>query len=96
MKESIVKRYKGNPILTKEDVPYSVHTVHNAGMAKYRGKYYMLFRSHLGTGRSIIGLAESNDGYSFTVHDKPFITPATEGIFKEYEAFGRRSSYFIY
>jgi predicted GH43/DUF377 family glycosyl hydrolase len=88
MKEPIVKRHKGNPILTKKDVPYSVYTVHNAGVAKYQEKYYMLFRSHLDTGRSIIGLAQSNDGYSFTVHDKPFITPATEGIFKKYEAFG--------
>lgn len=88
MKEPIVKRYIGNPILTKKDVPYPVHTVHNAGVAKFHEKYYMLFRSHLDTGRSIIGLAESNDGYAFTVHDKPFITPATTGIFKEYEAFG--------
>lgn len=88
MKEPIVKRYKGNPILTKNDVPYSVHTVHNAGIAKYQDKYYMLFRSHLDTGRSIIGLAESNDGYSFFVHTEPFIIPATESIFKEYEAFG--------
>ena len=88
MKEPIVKRYQGNPILTKKDVPYSVHTVHNAGVATYDGKYFMLFRSHLDTGRSIIGLAESNDGYGFTVHDKPFITPAKEGVFKEYEAFG--------
>lgn len=88
MKEPIVKRYKGNPILTKNDVPYSVHTVHNAGIAKYQDKYYMLFRSHLDTGRSIIGLAESNDGYSFFVHAEPFIIPATESIFKEYEAFG--------
>lgn len=88
MKEPIVKRYEGNPILTKKDVPYSVHTVHNAGMAIYQEKYYMLFRSHLDTGRSIIGLAESPDGYSFTVHDQPFITPAAEGVFREYEAFG--------
>ena len=48
----------------------------------------MLFRSHLDTGRSIIGLAESGDGYSFLVHDRPFITPATDGVFREYEAFG--------
>jgi predicted GH43/DUF377 family glycosyl hydrolase len=88
MKEPIVKRYKDNPILTKNDVPYPVYTVHNAGVTKHQGKYYMLFRSHLDTGRSIIGLAESNDGYSFKVHDKPFLTPSTEGIFKEYESFG--------
>jgi predicted GH43/DUF377 family glycosyl hydrolase len=86
--EPIVKRYSGNPILTKHDVPYAVQTVHNAGMVKAQDKYIMLFRSHLDNGRSIIGLAESADGYVFTVCDQPFITPAQTGIFREYEAFG--------
>ncbi|WP_346355756.1 glycoside hydrolase family 130 protein [Azotosporobacter soli] len=88
MHDPIVTRYPGNPILTRQDVPYDVHTVHNAGVAKYRSVYYMLFRSHLATGRSIIGLAESRDGYSFTVRPEPFIVPASEGIFQKYEAFG--------
>ncbi len=88
MHNPIVTRYPGNPILTKQDVPYDVHTVHNAGVAKYHSRYYMLFRSHLATGRSVIGLAESSDGYSFTVRPEPFIVPASEGIFQKYEAFG--------
>ena len=86
--QPIVKRYSGNPILTKHDVPYAVQTVHNAGMVKVKDKYIMLFRSHLDNGRSIIGLAESVDGYAFTVRDCPFITPAQAGVFREYEAFG--------
>lgn len=84
----IIKRYKKNPILTKDDIPYPVHTVHNAGMAKYQDKYIMLFRSHLNTGRSIIGLAESKDGFSFKSRPEPFIVPCTEGIFAQYEEFG--------
>ena len=84
----VVKRHKKNPILTKKDVPYPVETVHNAGMIKHGGQYIMLFRSHRRNGRSIIGLAKSNDGYDFTVVKKPFLTPATEGIFSEYEEFG--------
>ena len=88
MVKEFVKRYAGNPILTKDDVPYKVETVHNAGVTKFGGKYVMLFRSHKDTGRSIIGLAESDDGFNFTVRNEPFITPATEGRFAEYEAFG--------
>lgn len=57
-------------------------------MVKVKDKYIMLFRSHLDTGRSIIGLAESVDGFAFTVSDQPFITPAQAGVFREYEAFG--------
>jgi predicted GH43/DUF377 family glycosyl hydrolase len=88
MNEPVVKRYQGNPILTTKDVPYPVQTVHNAGVSKYNGRYIMLFRAHRDTGRSILGLAESDNGFDFTVRPEPFMTPATEGIFAEYEAFG--------
>jgi len=84
----LVKRYEHNPILTKHDIPYPVETVHNAGVVKHEGRYIMLFRSHLRNGRSIIGKAESDDGFSFTACSEPFITPASEGVFAEYEAFG--------
>lgn len=74
MENHIIKRYKKNPILTKKDVPYPVETVHNAGVIKFNGKYVMLFRSHLNTGRSIIGKAESPDGLKFKVSSEPFMT----------------------
>lgn len=85
---ALVNRYSNNPILTKNDVPYEVATVHNAGVVKHNGQYIMLFRAHKHNGRSILGLARSKDGYRFTVDEKPFIEPATQGEFAEYEAFG--------
>ena len=85
---SIVQRYDKNPILTPEDIPYPVATVHNAAVAKYRGKYVMIFRSHRRNGRSILGLAESDDGFNFVPRSQPFMVPAAEGVFAEYEAFG--------
>jgi predicted GH43/DUF377 family glycosyl hydrolase len=84
----LIKRYNKNPILTKDDVPYPVATVHNAGVVKFRNRYMMIFRSHQLNGRSILGLAESDDGYNFRVHEKPFMTPASDGVFKEYEEYG--------
>jgi predicted GH43/DUF377 family glycosyl hydrolase len=84
----LVTRYDKNPILTKNDVPYEVATVHNAGITKYQGVYIMLFRSHKLNGRSILGLARSNDGFHFKVDEKPFMEPAKSGDFAEYEAFG--------
>jgi len=48
----------------------------------------MIFRSHLHNGRSILGLAESDDGFNFKVSDKPFMTPSDSGIFKDYEEYG--------
>jgi predicted GH43/DUF377 family glycosyl hydrolase len=84
----IIERYKNNPILTKDDVPYPVATVHNAAAVKYKNKYIMIFRSHKLNGRSILGKAESADGFNFKVDNEPFMVPATQGIFKEYEEYG--------
>ena len=87
-KEPIIRRYEKNPILTKGDVPYPVATVHNAGIVKHNDRYIMLFRSHLHNGRSVIGRADSDDGFSFTVHPEPFLTPSKEKAFGGYEEFG--------
>ncbi len=69
----IVRRYGQNPILTKAQIPYPVETVHNAAVVKVHDKYIMLFRSHLRTGRSILGLARSHDGFRFTADPAPFL-----------------------
>jgi predicted GH43/DUF377 family glycosyl hydrolase len=84
----IINRYPYNPILTKDDVPYPVATVHNAAVIKHQDRYVMIFRSHTMNGRSILGKALSNDGYNFEVDKKPFMVPADRGIFKEYETYG--------
>jgi len=84
----VITRYQHNPILTPRDVPYPVVTVHNAGVTKHNGKYIMLFRSHCRNGRSIIGLAESEDGLSFQVRPEPFMVPAQTEPFSTYEEYG--------
>ncbi len=86
--EPIIRRYEKNPILTKHHVPYPVETVHNAGAVKHNDKYIMLFRSHCRNGRSVIGLAESEDGLVFKVRAKPFMTPANVEPFASYEEYG--------
>jgi predicted GH43/DUF377 family glycosyl hydrolase len=86
--DPIIRRCPNNPVLTRHDVPYPVATVHNAGVVRHGGRYIMLFRSHLRNGRSIIGRADSEDGFSFKVDRQPFLVPSTDGVFAEYEAFG--------
>ncbi len=88
MKTDIVRRYSHNPILTKAEIPYPVETVHNAAVVKHGNEYIMLFRSHLRTGRSIIGLARSHDGFRFAADPQPFLTPERDGSFAAYEEFG--------
>src|SRR6202521_5595457 len=88
MKADIVRRYSHNPILTKAEIPYPVETVHNAAVVKHGNEYIMLFRSHLRTGRSILGLARSHDGFRFTADPAPFLVPERDGPFAAYEEFG--------
>src|SRR5580704_17161679 len=88
MKPDIVRRYSHNPFLTKAQIPYPVDTVHNAAVVKQGSEYIMLFRSHLRTGRSIIGLARSPDGFRFTADPQPFLTPSQDSPFAAYEEFG--------
>src|SRR5713101_8034823 len=88
MKPDIVRRYGHNPILTKAEIPYPVETVHNAAVVKHEDEYIMLFRSHLRTGRSIIGLSRSPDGFQFTADPEPFLIPARASRFAGYEEFG--------
>ncbi len=88
MHAPVIDRYSKNPILTRDDVPYAVATVHNAGVVKFQDRYIMLFRSHLHNGRSIIGRADSKDGFHFDVQPEPFLIPAEQGIFADYESYG--------
>jgi predicted GH43/DUF377 family glycosyl hydrolase len=85
---SLVTRYEGNPILTKHDVPYSVETVHNAAAIKFEGRYLLLFRSHLHNGRSVLGIARSDNGYDFKVDSEPFMVPSTDKTFSRFEEYG--------
>jgi predicted GH43/DUF377 family glycosyl hydrolase len=85
----LVVRSTRNPILTPDDVPYPVATVHNAAAARLDdGRTVLVFRSHTATGRSILGIAESTDGERFVVRPEPFLTPATDEPFEAYERFG--------
>lgn len=88
MKKPLIQRYHGNPILTKDDIPYRVETVHNAAVCKHDGRYVMIFRAHRDNGRSILGMARSDDGFSFKADPQPFMMPATEGEFAVFEEYG--------
>ncbi len=83
-----IKRYNKNPILTKDDVPFSVNSIFNPGVTKFNGKYLLLCRVEMPTGRSSFVIAESKNGYSFKVHDKPVLTPEDHKEYYEYVEWG--------
>jgi len=46
---SSITRHAGNPILSAKDIPYPASLIFNAGVAKYEGRYVMVFRNDYGT-----------------------------------------------
>ena len=59
---NLFRRYKGNPILTAADWPYSVHSVFNPGAAHIDGETLLLVRVEDFRGFSHLTLARSKDG----------------------------------
>ena len=80
-----IKMYKSSdiitkadkPVLTYKDIPYNSALVFNASVAKYNGKYVMLFRNDYGDFENQrldgtnIGFATSDNGIDWTVADTP-------------------------
>ncbi len=76
------------PILTKDDLPYDASLVFNAGVAKYNGKYVMIFRNDYGVNKeqfesgsrglkTSVGLAVSDNGIdNWVVSPKPLVDSA--------------------
>lgn len=72
-----VRRYAGNPILTKKDIPYAADYAFNAGVAKFNGKYYITPRvDYFGENAPPIeftgtGFGVSDDGIHFAIASEP-------------------------
>ena len=83
--QDVVRRWEGNHILTREDIPFPCNTVFNAAAARMADEYLLLLRVEDLRGHSVLALACSDDGYHFTVHDEPVMVPARDGEFAKYE-----------
>jgi predicted GH43/DUF377 family glycosyl hydrolase len=82
------KRYKNNPILSRDDVPYPCNTVFNAGACIHQSEYFLLLRIENLEGYSHLTLARSKDGYKFEVDPQPCMIPSDDPQYEIYERFG--------
>jgi beta-1,4-mannooligosaccharide/beta-1,4-mannosyl-N-acetylglucosamine phosphorylase len=87
----VVTRCAHNPVLAAKDIPYPSALVFNAGVAKYGGRYVMVFRNDYGsvaeqklTGTNL-GLAFSRDGVHWDVRPKPCFALADAEISRAYD-----------
>ena len=79
------------PVLTWRDIPYKSALIFNAGVAKFGGRYVMVFRNDYGSmeehkleGTSI-GLAFSDDGIRWEVQPKPCFELHDNEIIRAYD-----------
>jgi len=84
----LLHRWKRNPVLTLDDIPYRCNTVFNGTPVKLNGEYLMIVRVEGQQGYSFFALARSHDGLHFVVEDEPGMLPAAEGPFKIWEENG--------
>jgi len=88
----LVRRFPGNPVLSKEDIPYPASLVFNAGVTKYLGQYVMVFRNDVSEHESEphfvetnLGLAFSKDGLNWEVQPEPCFRLEGEDIVRAYD-----------
>ena len=79
------------PVLSYKDIPYKAALIFNAGVAKFNGKYVMVFRNDYGSMEehklegTNIGLAFSDDGINWKVEPKPCFSMRDEEILRAYD-----------
>ncbi len=82
------RRYPGNPIIRREDMPYPCNTVFNAAACRFGDEYILLLRVEDLRGHSHLTLARSPDGYRFRIDEEPWIEPSDDPEFGPYEELG--------
>ncbi len=82
------RRFEGNPIIRREDMPYPCNTVFNAAACRFGDEVLLLLRVEDLRGHSHLTLARSDDGYRFRIDPKPWIEPAGDPVFGPYEEYG--------
>jgi len=74
-----VKKYNHNPILKPlETNDWEAQAVFNPTVFRYNDIIYLLYRAFSKNNTSTIGLATSNDGYSFNRYDQPIYIPRAD------------------
>lgn len=83
-KKDVVRRYKGNPILGPDSLPYSIQGIYNSGAAKYKDRYIMLLRVESIDITNYFFVAESRDGYDFKVRKEPIELIGADEEYRKY------------
>lgn len=90
----VIRRHAANPILTPAHAPYPTALTFNAGVAKFEGRYVMIFRNDYGDAEkktlephstTDLGIAYSKDGVHWEVGPRPVFKLHDEEIVRAYD-----------
>jgi predicted GH43/DUF377 family glycosyl hydrolase len=87
-RQDVIHRWRENPVINFENLPFRCHDMYNAGCIKIDGEYILLITIEKLDGRPAIYFARSEDGLYFNIERNPFITSSPDEDFKEYEEMG--------
>ncbi len=82
--KNILKRHKGNPIITPSDFP-GAGAIYNCGAAKFQGKYLLLLSIYDCNTVARMHVAVSDDGVNFEIRKETFIETSVDPEFREYD-----------
>ena len=88
----VIRRWKGNPLLTLDDLPFHANDIHNEGVVRTNGEYLLLVTVEGLEGRQRIFLAHSTDGHHFWIDKTPFMKASKAQDYVCYEAYGVRDA----
>ena len=87
-----IKRHPGNPVLSMRNTPYRGCLVFNAGVAKFQGRYVMVFRNDMGDMKAkklepgpCMGIAFSDDGIDWTVENRFLFPEPDHPLYRAYD-----------
>jgi beta-1,4-mannooligosaccharide/beta-1,4-mannosyl-N-acetylglucosamine phosphorylase len=89
----LLRRHPASPVLSATDLPYPAELVFNPGVVRHAGGYLMAFRVDDGWrpgtavfDRTVIGLAESDDGVAWRPRPAPWIDGGSTDALRDHGA----------
>ena len=86
----IIHRYKGNPLISIDDLPFLCSDIWNTAVVRFQGECLLLITVETLEGQGSIFTARGADLGEFAIDAEPFMTGSEHGPFAPYERFGIR------
>jgi predicted GH43/DUF377 family glycosyl hydrolase len=88
IRRDVVHRYKENPLIGIEELPFRCSDIRNAGVVYFEGEYLLLLTVETLEGLGNIYVARGKDGRHFSTESKPLLSACTCKVCSCYTTYG--------